>query len=474
MKLKKAIASTLVASMCVGAFAGCNSKDKTESTSAPSNDSTENTTTKTDDSTSSANAQKITLWLTPQWKGVMDASEDGADYDSFFKYAANDFKTRSGGIDVGVEVIPADQRTEMLNVNVQSGTPPDIMFEGIFTLGDFVHRGNLLPIDDIIDEESKNDIDSGIWENVKYGDNYYMFPYMHNEGTIVYNADMFKAAGLEQYIGGENEIKTWTLEEYETILTKLKETLPTGKYPMALFAGNDQGDTWNLAYLRMFGNTFFDENSNIVVNQPDGVQGMEWMKKVYDNGWSNPGAETTTSNDCNSMFQNQQLAISFTNSILFNNLREDMKNGKVPAFDARLCNIPSSSGDPLTFTYVTGAVLFDTKDDNRIKASKDFVKFFSTDADLVMASKNSVPVRSSVADKVSAESPILKAYVDNSKYLFNFTGNVPSYLQLRQILFPAIQSVYIGDKTSQQALDDYAAEGNKIIEAGKTDSAIYK
>ena len=31
------------------------------------------------------------LWLTPQWKGVMDPTEEGADYDSFFKHAAERF-----------------------------------------------------------------------------------------------------------------------------------------------------------------------------------------------------------------------------------------------------------------------------------------------------------------------------------------------------------------------------------------------
>lgn len=48
-----------------------------------------------------------------------------------------------------------------------------------------------------------------------------------------------------------------------------------------------------------------------------------------------------------------------------------MENGEAPEFDMRLANIPSVSGDPLSFTYVTGAALFDTGDDKRIEVSKD-------------------------------------------------------------------------------------------------------
>ncbi len=44
-----------------------------------------------EDTESSKEQVEISVWLTPQWKGVLDASEEGADYDSFFKEAARRF-----------------------------------------------------------------------------------------------------------------------------------------------------------------------------------------------------------------------------------------------------------------------------------------------------------------------------------------------------------------------------------------------
>ena len=66
------------------------------------------------------------------------------------------------------------------------------------------------------------------WDSVTFGKDIYFYPFSHMPGTLAYNADMFKAAGLEQYIGDENEIKTWTLEDYETILNTLKRRLAKG------------------------------------------------------------------------------------------------------------------------------------------------------------------------------------------------------------------------------------------------------
>ncbi|HHV83467.1 MAG TPA: extracellular solute-binding protein, partial [Tepidanaerobacter syntrophicus] len=174
---------------------------------------------------------EISLWLTPQWKGVFDASEEGADYDSFFKYAAKRFSEEYEDYDVtvDVQVIAGDQRDELLNVNLNGGTPPDIFYESVFAMGDYAHRGALVPLNDIVDDTAKKDIAQNFWDVVTFGDDIYFYPFSHMPGTLVYNADMFRAAGLDEYIGGENEIKTWSLEEFEKILNTLKTNLPKDK-----------------------------------------------------------------------------------------------------------------------------------------------------------------------------------------------------------------------------------------------------
>lgn len=449
--------------LVLSVLAGCSEKEKADSSK----------------DTASADEVEIKVMLTPQWKGVLDASEDGADYDSFFKHAAERFadEYKDHKVKVNIQVVASDQRDELLNVNLNGGTPPDVFFESIFAMGDYAHRGALVPLNDIVDDEAKNDIAQSHWDNVTFGDDIYFYPFSQNPGTLVYNADMFKAAGLEKYIGGESDIKTWTLAEYGEVLKALKNNLPKDKYsnayPMGLYALNNQGDTWNLAYLRMFGNQFFNKDGNLIIDDENGVKAATWLKKIYDNGLTNPGVESVSSNDVNAMFQNQQLAISFTNAILFNNAKADMESGKAPKFDIRLANIPSESGDPLTFTYVTGASVFDTKDETRIKISKDFVKFISTDPELVKASKNGVPVRTSVTEEFSSENPYFAAYSANDQYMFNFTGNVPGYNQLRQVLYPELQALYTGSKTAKEVIESYQKNGNKVIEDSKANSVIY-
>src|SRR5699024_2600438 len=205
-------------------------------------------------------------------------------------------------------------------------------------------------------------------------------------------------------------------------------------------------------YLRMFGNDFFNDEGELVVGEPSGVKAAEYLQSLNADGLTNPGPESVSSNDVNAMFQNQQLGVSFTNSVLYNNILTDMENGEVEEFDARLANIPSESGDPLSFAYVTGAAVFDTEDETRIEVAKDFVKFFSTDEELVKASKNGVPVRKSVVEEFEDENPLFAAYEKNAPYMFNFTGNVPGYGELRQVLYPELQAIYTGEKSPEEAM----------------------
>ncbi len=419
----------------------------------------------------SGDGVELTVWLTPQWKGVFSGNEEGADYDSFFKEAANRYHEANPDVNVKVEVIDGSTRDENLSVAQQTNTLPDIVFEGAFTMSSFYHKDAIVPIDDIIAEEDRKDISDGIWDNCTIEGKTFIYPFFHMPGTFVYNADMFKEAGLENEIGGQYEIKTWTPDEFKGILQKLKDANPN-VYPLALWALNNQADTWNLAWLRMYGNAFFDDNNKIVVNEESGVKALDYILDLYNNGLTVPGAESLDSNTCNAMFQNKQIAISFTNSVLLSNLATSMDKGEVEKFDYRLANIPGDP-HPNSFTYVTGAMVMNTKDEKRIAAAKDFVKYVCSDKELVLASKNGVPVRASVVEQVKGELPYLEAYNQNDQYLFNFSRNLPGYAELRNVLFPELQAALTGEKTAQEALDAYAEKGNAIIDEAKKSSIAY-
>lgn len=472
--MKKAL-SIMMASSMVLSLAACSGSATSPTTVAPEPSKSAAEESKAEETAKAAvsgERMELTVWLTPSWKGVFSGDEPGADYDSFFVEAGKRYTENvNPNVTVKVEVIPGDSRDEKLNVAESTNTLPDIVYEGAFTMSSYYHKGSIVTLDDIVNEDDKKDIAEGIWENCMVEDKTFIFPFAHMPGTLVYNADMFREAGLEDKIAGEYEIATWSPDELKEILKKLKEE-KKDVYPMSLFAMNNQGDTWNLTWLRMFGNKFYGDDGHLVVNEESGVRALQYLLDLYNEGLTVPGAESLTSNDCNAMFQNKQIAVSFTNSTLFTNLQTDMANGTIEPFDARLANIPGDP-NPNSFTYVSGFMAMNTGNENKIAAAKDFINYVCHDPELVLAFKNTLPVRETVTKQVSGELPFLPAYTENAKYIYNFSNNIPGYNELRNVLFPELQAALTGQKTAQEALNSYVEKGNVIIDEGRANSVIY-
>lgn len=440
-------------------LAACGSDDSADSGSSEGGSSQEDVT--------------IEIWTTPQFQGVLSADEEGADYDSFLLEAAERYSEENPNVTVDVQVISGNDRDAELSVGLQTDTLPDIVMDSHFVLDQWAHEGVLAPLDDVIDEETRSDIPESIWDNVRIADETYMYPFNQNLGTLAYNADMFREAGLDEYIGGEYEYAQWSVEDYEVILETLAKSDAVSADPMSLYALNNQGDTWTLNWMRMFGNDFWGEDGQVIVNEDSGVQALDKLNEWYEAGYTNAGPESVSSNDVNAMFQNQNIAINFTNTILYNIMMDEMEAGNVGEFDARLATTLTAENERIAFTYILSSIVFNTGEDAEVEAAKDFVKFYSSDEELKMASAQGVPVRDSVVEELSAEdNPFLEANQALSEETYNFSNNTPGYAELRNILYPQLQAVFTDSKTPQEALDDYAEEANTIIERATEQSAI--
>lgn len=446
---KKIFQLATVAILPLVALAGCSSKESAK----PKENKDQNT---------------IEVWLTPQWKGTYKGDEKGADYDSFFKTAAKMYEKENPGKKIKVQVIPGEERDSKLSVATQTKTLPDVFFESSFAISNLAHQGLLAPLDSVIDEKSKADIGQSVWDNVSIKDKTYFYPFAQNPGMLVYNAEMFKKAGLEKYVAGEQNIASWTTDDFQTILTKLKDS-DDKVAPLGFYAKNNQGDTWTMMYLRMFGGKFFDKEGKLAINDKNGVKALEYIKELNDKKIITSGAESLTSNDVNAMFQNKQVAISFTNAVLYKGMMDSMEAGTVNKFDVRLANVPSVDG-PKSFTYVLGSAVFNTNGDKRTKLAKDFVKYYSENEELIKASMNFMPVRKSLVEKEKANNPLLETYINNDEYVINFSNNSPSYVEIRNALFPELQAVLTGEKSPKEALNAFVEKGNKAVEDGLKNS----
>ena len=384
---------------------------------------------------------------------------------------------------VNIELTQVSENFEQaLALAVSSGDVPDLIWMDYDTYVSYAKEGLFYDIGDLV----KNYPDLMEYVNTN-GSGDYCWDRMTIDGAVYgvptrsVNKTMYTAAIRQDWLDKLGLKVPETLDELTEVLRAFTEDDPDGDGIKNTYGASCTGLDYASVFFGAFGATsmmdyLLNDDGTITTNviSENYRSALRYLKDIYDKGYTNPGAESVSSNDANAMFQNQQLAISFTNSVLASNAKADMESGKAAKFDMRLANIPSENADPLTFTYVTGAAVFNTEDETRMKVSKDFVKFVSSDPELVKASKNGIPVRASVVEEFKDDNPLFAAYDENAKYMFNFTGNVPGYNQLRQVLYPELQALFTGEKSAEQVVKDYQEKGNQIIEESKANSVIYQ
>lgn len=423
-------------------------------------------------STDPKDSVDIQIWSDKNWEFV-DEADKKYTQEEFFRETWERFAASYPGAkinSISTLTYPGSERDEKLAVAMRNGKLPDLLFGSFFSMSSKVYQGLFLPLDDIVTEDIKRDIDPSVWELAGVNGQIYCYPWSQGLGFLGYNADMFRQAGLDKYIGEEKGFAVWTPEDYLTILRTLKEKLPATVLPSQLWCNGTNGDTWNVLWLRMFGAQWFDETGKVVLNEDErAVKALEMLKQIYDEGLSNQDPVNLKSSEAKANLANQLAAIGPEQQASMPALLGKMESGKVTPFDIRLAYMPGQDA-PQSFSYVYGFMAVDTQKETNIKVVKDYLTWLNRDENLIKEAVRMGYVRNSMMQSDLDVSPYKAAYGEAIKHAVNFSNNTIAYTELRSALYPELQAVFAGDKTPKEALDAYAQKANEIIAEAQKDS----
>lgn len=414
-----------------------------------------------------AEKPQVTLTVKLPPLTVANANSDITDAYDLLVQAGQEFKAQYTDADVTVNVVKFAYTEEDAYITGCFDTEDavDVLFEGYFNMAGYIHTGRVVPLDDIITDAMRNDIDSASWKMSQVNGKTYMLPYYSLQNTLCFNKQLFRQCGLDEYIGAEGEIQSWTLEEWEIILSVLAEKLPEMSYPMLMYAKNDQGDTHIMTLLRSRGSQFFDENGRFHINTPEGIAALQWIADSRQKGYFPAGCENLEINDCNSLFTNNQLAIHMTNSASLMSFNLDTTG---------LVNFPSKDGAGYTTSFVTGFQVFDNGDEAKQKAAKAFVRYFYGNENLMDYAQIGIPASKAAAERVSDHVFLREAYTANAANTVDFTANNPNWRGVRNVFYPHIYELLAGTKTPEEVAAAIDADCNAAIEEGWASSKLHE
>ncbi|MCM1222493.1 MAG: extracellular solute-binding protein [Lachnospiraceae bacterium] len=392
---------------------------------------------------------------------IVDSSE-------FLQLAGEAFAAQYDKADVTIRVETFEYVDEVAAITDSFDTEDatDILYEGYFNMASYLHTGRVVPLDDIISDELRADIDDASWAMSMTDGKTYMMPFLSMQNILIYNKELFRDCGLEKYFTDEVTIQNWTLEEWTDILDTLAANLPDRTYPMMMYGKNNQGDTHIMSYLRAYGSNIFGADGHFDFESEETVKALTWLQSGVDKGWYPPHPENLELADSGEMFSNGQLALYIFNNANFT-LYDNME-------DYGYVNFPGN----VATSFVTGFEVFDNGDETRLQAAKDLVKYIYDNDEWLELSAGNIPASKKVSAKYQDQITMLDEFTKNAENVVDFMNNSPNWqgddTSVRSVFWPNIHELLAKSVTPQECAKMLDETCNAALDAGWENSVLHE
>ena len=403
---------------------------------------------------------EITFWNFPNFTG--DSEFGKGDYD---KELIKAFEAKNPGIKVNFTMIEFTDGPAKLETAIQSKTNPDIVYDAPGRIIDWASKGYLAPLDDMADKAKLNQAAVGA---SSFEGKLYLYPQGVAPFLMGANRGMLKDWGLDNQLPLDKPDRSWTLAQYEKLLTDIAaKAKESGKdiAPAILYAKSQGGDQGPRAYIsNLFGSWITDAKvSKYTINDEAGVKAMEWAKSAYDKGLLGKGIAL----DAGASIEAFRSGLAATTILFPVNLYKQEK-AKADGIDAVLLPFPTSNGKLQLEYLVAGPCVFDNGDKDKIAASKKFIDFMINDANWGTRTLKATGTFSAKLNETGLYDDRELAYAESMSGFYGpYYNTIPGFAQMRPLWFPMVQSVLNGDAKPKEALDKFVKAANKTIEEAK-------
>ncbi len=369
---------------------------------------------------------------------------------------AEEFMQLHPEVKVVTETVPWGQVELKVRVGLAAGMPPNIQRDYFGRLAAWINLGATTSLNDTFSEADLDAFYPDLIEAFTFDGELSGMPTVFTVNSYHVNKGILDKAGA---VFPEGE---WTVADYEEIARKVKAI---GIWPDAFFAGSEQGDNWTLVVFEFFGAEIWKNGdyTETALNSPAGVQALEWMISMVEKGLIPPGVAGRKAGEFAAMQRTGKIAMgagAMRNSTLV--YRQKMlESGQVEELqDIRLTEIPrleglSSPGYPFS---TAGVVVFEHDDAEEVYWAKQWVKFLTSEENIEWngVSNSQFMSRKSVNPWVGRETfdRALELIEKNGMYDVGMKSRF--YNECRHLLYPELQAAFLGVKTAQEALDDFA------------------
>ena len=402
---------------------------------------------------------EIEFWSFPNF-----ASETGVEGD-FEKSLIAAFEREYPSIKVHFKLVSFTDGAEQIEKAIQSGNPPDIIYDAPGRIIGWAEKGLLEPLDDVLATEKPYITTVLLAVSAGKDKRTYMYPMHEGAFSMAFNKEMLEDLNLIDLLPYKRKDRRWTVAEYETLLTALQKKLPKDTVPGVFYYKNTGGDQGTRAFLvNLYGNANLlnGDYSRYIYNSAQAVRNVEWTVAAMKQGLLFDGAELT-SNDAIAMFVSSKAAHTILYSPQLNKMNDGKRQYKGRNFTPIYMPFPNDSGAPLLEFLAGGACVFKKPDTGKVKAAKKFLHFAATDevwAPKLIAATGGFPASSKL--QVETEDPEILYNSVLQRFFGQYYNNITGFAAMRGYWNTLLKNAAEG-KDIQTSLDRFVQSADNTL-----------
>ena len=392
---------------------------------------------------------EITYWDFPQFTKDKEFKKT-EDFDAALIKA---FEAKNPNIKVNYQKIEFTDGPAKVETAIQSKTAPDVIYDAPGRVIAWAAKDLLVPLDEV----DKSKLNDAAVKASSYKDKLYLYPQGVAPFLMGVNKDLTDKLGVTDLLPLNKKDRSWNVEEYEKFLKAVKQK-DSSITPALFYTKSQAGDQGPRAFVSNLYNSWItdDANSKYTINDANGVKGLEWVKKAYDEGLLGQGV-ALEAKDALEAFKSGRAATT----ILFS---PGTAASHASGFNYKFLPFPNNSGKAKYEYLVAGPAIFDNGDKDKAAAAKKFVDFMVNDKDwgkrTLLASGNFSAKKGETGLYDSEE---LKFSEGLTSQYGTYYNTIPGFAKMRPLWFNMVQGVLNGKTTPKEGLDKFVADANKTI-----------
>ena len=392
---------------------------------------------------------EITYWDFPQFTKDKEFKKT-EDFDAALIKA---FEAKNPNIKVNYQKIEFTDGPAKIETAIQSKTAPDVIYDAPGRVIAWAAKDLLVPLDDV----DKSKLTDAAVKASSYKDKLYMYPQGVAPFLMGVNKDLTDKLGVTDLLPLNKQDRSWNVEEYEKFLKAVKQK-DSSITPALFYTKSQAGDQGPRAFVANLYNSWItdDANSKYTINDANGVKGLEWVKKAYDDGLLGQGV-ALEAKDALEAFKSGRAATT----ILFS---PGIAASHASGFNYKFLPFPNNGGKAKYDYLVAGPAIFDNGDADKAAAAKKFVDFMVNDKDwgkrTLLASGNFSAKKGETGLYDSEELKFAEGLTGQYAPYYN---TIPGFAKMRPLWFNMVQGVLNGKTSPKEGLDKFVEDANKTI-----------